>query len=258
MKSIIAAFQLAMTNLKAKADAALETIKSPIDQIASASEVVAAINTLKWCQENVTGWLTNVAALEAKFDEEVTSAVNAQMAAKVAAGEYMAKADVETAIAAAELKGKNDSDAAYVASAAAAKLVSDRRAEIATAHGAEAAAEIPEAFLKGDDAAFAALKTEFARRSTGLAALGVTAALEKTRPAFADIACGIEFSEAGNKAFDDRMTIIKSLVPEGSAPVAASAASGTLPGSGQPPAAGGASGGSPTAPAAKGNPPVGF
>lgn len=239
MKAIIAAFQLAMTNLKAKADAALETIKSPIDQIQSASEVASAINTLKWCQENVSEWLANVGALEAKYDQEVTSAVNAKVAAMVAAGEYMAKADVETAVAAAQLKGKTDADTAYAAAAAAAKLVADRRAELTTVHGAEAAAALPDAALQGDDAAFDATRTEFGRRVSELAALGVTAAAEKTRPAFADLACAIAFDDEGNKAFDGRLAIVKTLVPEGSATAAASApGSTTPPGSGQPPAAG--------------------
>lgn len=251
MKAIIAAFQLAMTTLKAKADAALETIKSPIDQIQSASEVASAINTLKWCQSSVEEWLSNVATLEAKFDEEVAAAVNAQIAAKVAAGEYMAAADVNAAVAAAELKGKNEAESAYAAAAAAAKLVSDRRAEIATLHGAEAAASLPDSALAGDDAAFDSFKSEFGRRVAALSAIGVTAA-EKTRPAFADIACGIPFTEEGVQAFDGRLVAIKSLVPAGG--VAASAAPGTVPGSGQPPAAGGGS--APSAPSTA--PVVGF
>lgn len=235
MKAIIAAFQLAMTTLKAKADAALETIKSPIDQIQSAGEVAAAINTLKWCQESVKEWLTNVAALEAKFDEEVESAVAAKVAAMVAAGEYVASADVAAAVSAAELKGRTDAEGAFAAAAAAAKLISDRRAEVAAAHGADAAAGIPDEALAGDDTSFAGFKNEFGRRVAALSALGVTASAEKTRPAFADIACGISFSDEGAQAFDGRLAVIKALIPAGG--VAASAAPGVVPGSGQPPAA---------------------
>ena len=240
MKAIIAAFQSAMTTLKAKGDAALATITSPIDQIEGANQVAAAINTLKWVKENVEEWLSNVATLEQKFDEELTTQVAAAISAKVAAGEYMAKADVETAVAAAELNGKNLAEAAFAAQAAAAKLVSDRRAELTTVHGAEVAASLSDESLQGDDAAFTAFKTELARRVTDLGALGVTAAAKKV--AFQQIACGIPFDEAGRKSFDDRLAGIRELVntttpAPGSAQAAASTPTAPVPGSGQPPAA---------------------
>jgi hypothetical protein len=237
MKAIIAAFTSAMTNLKAKADAALETIKSPIDQITSAQEVAAAISTIRWCSENVQSWLSNVAALEAKFDEELTSAVAAEISAKVAAGEFMAKADVETAIGAAEKKGRDAAEAAFAQAAAEAKVITLRRNEIEAAHGADVAASVSDDSLKGDDAAFAIIKSELGRRVSELSSIGVTAASKKE--AFAEIACGIPFSPEGNQSFDARLVTIKQLVgpvAPGSATAAASQASTAVPGSGQPPA----------------------
>lgn len=236
MKTILAAFALAMQNIKSKADAAL-SVMGPIDQFEGAREVSCALNTLKWASKEVEDMLGQVSALEAKFEPEVAVAaallVEAQITERVAAGEFVKKADLDVAVGAAELRGKTTAEAAAQAAAAALAKVSARRAEITTAHGAEVAAALPEHLLAVED--FAPVAAELERRVTALGEIGVTAA---AKPAsFADIACSIAYDEAGKTAFDTRFAAAKELA--GPAPartraeIAASQQRSRVPGSGQ-------------------------
>lgn len=243
MKAILAAFQLAMTTLKAKADAALSSVPSVLDQVEGANQVAAAIDTLRWCGKNVEEWLSNVSALEKKFDEELTSGVAAALEAKVAAGEFVPKDKVEAAVAAARTEEQNAAMGRIAEAVAAVKVVNARRASITEKHGAEVAAKLTDEQLAGDDAAFASFSTELDRRVTALCEIGVTAT---DKPAsFQRIACGIAFDADGGKAFDTELESVRELA--GNRPGGSTAASqptpGRLPGSGQPPAAGGGNGG---------------
>ena len=210
MKAILAAFTLAMQTIKSKADAAL-SVMGPVDQYEGAREVACALSTLKYAAKEVEDMLGQVAALEAKFDPEVQAAaellVESRIAAKIAAGEFVKKADLDIAIGAAELKGKTEAETAAQTAAAALALVGTRRTEITTAHGAEVAAALPEEILNIVE--FAPVAAELARRVTALAEIGVTAV---AKPAsFADIACSIAFDEAGQAAFDTRLAAAKEL-----------------------------------------------
>lgn len=235
MKAIIAAFTIAIKELKSKADSALSGM-GPVDQYEGAREVSYAINTLQWTAKEVTNMLQQVVDLEAKFDPEVEAAVAAKLpeflAAKVAAGEYIAKADVEAAVAAAKQEATTAAEAAFQLREQEAATVAARRKEIETAHGSEVAAALSDDSLKGEVAVFDSLKTELARRVTALTEIGVTAAANKS--AFDKIACGHAFDEDGGKAFDSNVELVKGLVPKGAAQVAASSAAPKVPGSGQP------------------------
>jgi len=236
MKAIIAAFTLAIQQLKAKADAALEGM-DPVDQYEGAREVSYAVNTLKYCAKEVESMLTQIADLEAKYDPEVKAAAEAMLptliAEKVAAGEYIAKADVEAAVAAARKDATEAAETAFQLREQEAATIATRRKEIETAHGAEVAASVSDDALKGEG--FDALKTELGRRVTALTEIGVTAAANKD--AFSKVACGHAFDENGGKSFDENLELIKGLVPKAAGGVAASApGAGKIPGSGQPPA----------------------
>ena len=232
MKAILAALSLTIQELKTKANAALQGML-PIDQYEGAKEVGYALNTLNWVKTEVETMLQNVAAVEAKFAPEVAAAaellVTEKIAAQVAAGELIKKADAETAIAAAKLEGEQTATAAFQLRETEIAALADRRKQIETAHGAEVAACVLEESLKGET--FESVKTELARRVTVLAEMGVTAATKKTT--FAEIACSIPFDEDGVKAFDQRIVVVKELVgPKGAA--GSVAATLKTPGSGQP------------------------
>jgi hypothetical protein len=235
MKAILAAFALAIKEIKAKADSALSGM-GPIDQYEGAREVSYAINCLQWTAKEVETMLNKVSEIEAKFEPEVQAAAAALMEAKineqVAAGELVRKSDVEAAVAAVRKEATEAAETAFAAREEEARTVAARRKEIETAHGAEAAAALSDDSLKGDDAAFAAFKTEFDRRVKSLGEIGVTAAANKD--AFAKIACGHGFDEAGVTAFDSNVELVKGLVPSRAA--GSAAASAKPPGSGQPPA----------------------
>lgn len=249
MKPKLLAFVALAQGLLAKNEAALSVIgKTDQFEGENAKEMGVAAETLKENRLRITETIAAANEALTLVDGEVKAAAEALLpdliTAKIAAGEYIAKADAETAVAAAKLQGKQDAEAAFaqVAAENAALLVC--RNEISTLHGAEVAASLSNDSLKGDDAAFAAFKTELARRVTELSAIGVTAAAKKT--AFADIACNIPFSADGNTAFDARLVTIKELVgPGGYSQAAASSATTQVPGSGQPPAMG--TGGQPPA-----------
>lgn len=235
MKPILAAFVLAMQTIKSKADAALAGM-GPVDQFEGAREVSYALNTLGWAAKEVESMLAQVAALEAKFDPEVQAAaallVETQITEKIAAGEFVKKADLDIAIGAAELKGKAEAEAAAQTAAAALAQVAARRTEITTAHGAEVAAALPQDVLNIVE--FAPVAAELARRVTALSEIGVTAA---AKPAsFADIACSIPFDEAGQAAFDTRLAAAKELAgpvtQRTPAQIAASQRQTRVPGSG--------------------------
>lgn len=235
MKPILAAFVLAMQTIKSKADAALAGM-GPVDQFEGAREVSYALNTLGWAAKEVESMLSQVAALEAKFDPEVQAAaallVEASISEKIAAGEFVKKADLDIAVGAAELRGKTEAEAAAQIAAAAVAQIANRRAEITTAHGAEVAAAVPEEILNIVE--FAPVAAELARRVQALDEIGVTAA---AKPAsFADVACSIPFDEAGKTAFDIRFAAAKELAgpvaAKTPAEVAASLRSTKVPGSG--------------------------
>jgi hypothetical protein len=234
MKAILAAFTLAIKELKTKANSALEGM-GPVDQYEGAREVSYAINTLKYAAKEVESMLNQVAEIEAKLEPEITAAAEARLpemlAAKVAAGEYIAKADVEAAVAAARTEATTAAEAAFTLREQEAATIAARRKEIETAHGADVAASVTDESLKGD--AFDALKTELGRRVAALSEIGVTATANKD--AFAKIACGHSFDEDGGKSFDENLALVKGLVPKGAAQAAASTAPAKVPGSGQPP-----------------------
>jgi hypothetical protein len=230
MKAILAAFTIAMQTLRDKANAALKDMP-PLDQFENSREVGFALNTLKYARDEVESMLNRVAEIEAKFEPEVAAAAKQLVEAQVAAGELVRKADVDTAVAAARKEASDQAEAAFRQREAEAATVTARRAEIAATHGAEAAAAVTDDSLRGDDAAYAAFKSEFSRRVTALDGLGVNAK-DKPKP-FAEIACGIPFDADGRGAFDTRLDSIKELV--GTRASAAAAAS--TPGTGQPPAA---------------------
>lgn len=232
MKAILSALALTIQEIKTKSNAALAGML-PLDQYES-KEVSYAVNTLEWVQKEVEGMQKNVADVAAKYDPEVKAAAEAMLPAllaeKVAAGEYIAKSNVEAAVAAAEIKGRETAEAAYQLREQEAATIAARRKEIETSHGVEVAASIPDDVIQGEN--FEGVKTEVARRVAALQEIGVTAAKEQTRNAFGQIACGHAFDEEGNSKFDAHVGAIKSLVP----------ASGTtpptrIPGSGPAPAA---------------------
>ena len=76
-----------------------------------------AINTLQWAAKEVESMLEQVAQLESKFDPEVKAAAEALLpgllAEKVAAGEYIAKGDVEAAVAAAKQEATQAAETAF-------------------------------------------------------------------------------------------------------------------------------------------------
>lgn len=234
MKDFIAALKKHVSDMRAKANAAMEKFK-PLDQAELSREALWGFNHLEYSISAMEEIASKLDEKEKVIDAEVAAEVNKVIAAKVAAGEFLAKADVETAIAAAEKKGKADAEAAFNLRQEEIKTIAARRKEIETAHGAEVAAAISDDSLKGDG--FDAVKSELGRRVAALSTLGVTAK-DKPKP-FAEIACGIAFDDAGKTAFDARLESIKELVgPAGAAGAAASsAAPKQTPGTGQPPAA---------------------
>jgi hypothetical protein len=233
MKTILAAFTIAMQTLRDKANAALKDMP-PLDQFENAREVGFALNTLKYAKDEVERMLNQVAEIENKLEPEVTAAAKALVEQQIAAGELLRKADAETAITAARKEAKDEAEVAFQLREQEAKTIAARRKEIETAHGAEVAAAVSDESLKGD--AFDDFKTELSRRVAALASLGVTAQA-KPKP-FAEIACGIAFDADGRSAFDSRMDSIKELVgPAGTASAAASTPAAKTPGTGQPPAA---------------------
>jgi hypothetical protein len=236
MKAILAALTLTIQELKTKANAALSGML-PLDQYNGSKEVSYALNTLTWVQKEVEDMLKSVEDITVKYAPEVKAAAEAllpeMITARIAAGEFVAKADSEAAISAAELRGRQTAEAAFQLREQEAATIASRRLEIVTAHGAEVAASVSDEALKGEG--FDDFKTELSRRVNSLGAIGVTAATKKT--AFADIACGIPFDETGKTAFDTRLESIKELVgpvKPGTATAAASAQRPTVPGSGQP------------------------
>lgn len=231
MKAIIAAFTLAIQELKTKAESAFSGL-GPADQHEGAPGVGYASSALQWVTNKADAMLQQITDLEAKFDPEVQAAaaalLPALLAEKVTAGEYIAKSDVEAAVAAAKQEATQAAEAAFQAREEQVATITARRSEIETAHGTEVAASVSADSLTGEG--FESLKTELGRRVTALSEIGVTAAANKD--AFAKIACGHSFDEDGGKAFDENVTLIKGLVPKGSAQAAASAPK--VPGSGQP------------------------
>jgi BMFP domain-containing protein YqiC len=228
MKSILAAFTLAITTLREKANAALKDMP-PLDQFDNAREIGFALNTLKYARDEVENMLKQVADLEAKLEPEVAAAAKAQIDAQVAAGELVRQADVEAAIAAARREEKDHAATAIAAARQEVATIFARRREIEAEHGVEAAAGLADEALAGEQAAYDAFKAEFGRRVQALAALGVTPQA-KPKP-FSEIACGIPFGDEGRGQFDARLESIKELV--GPAPTAPR----QTPGTGQPPAA---------------------
>lgn len=237
MKEILAALTLAMTELRTKANSALQGV-GPVDQYEGAQEVAYALRSLQWSADTVKDMLEQVDSVMAKIDPEVSAAaaslVDGLLTERVAAGEYMAKGDVELAIESAVRRGEGLAQAAFAKREEEAATLASRRGEIAAAHGPEVADMVPAEVLTGEG--YVAAQAELGRRVEALTAIGVTAASKKT--AFADMACGLPFDEAGAGVFDARLATIKDVVGEVK-PDAQGAASrsGHTPGSGAPVAA---------------------
>lgn len=226
MKTILAAFTLAMNNLREKANLALKD-KPPVDQFEAAREVSYAFNTLQFAHDEVERMLKQVDEMEKKLEPEIAAAASKLIADKVAAGELLEKSIVDAAVAAAETRGRDLAAAEFAKEKKEIEEIAARRQELAGKHGEKIAAALKDDALKGD--AFAATSAELDRRIVTLKDHGVT--LEKNADTVAQVACGHAFDDTGKAAFDSGISIMQSL--SGSAPA-------RKPGSGQPPAQGAA------------------
>ncbi len=210
MKEIIAAFKKSMSDLRTKSDAALKKA-GPLDQLELGQPVLFALNSMGWMLSSLEEMEKVVEDIEGKLPKEIDSAALALIDSKITAGEFIRKTDHDLAIAAAETKGKTGAEETFKLKEDAVALASTRRGEIATAHGEEVAELIPAETLGSEN--FATVSAELGRRVTELGKIGLTAAAQKD--SFADIACGCAFDEAGNAAFDTRVTNLKKILPGG-------------------------------------------
>lgn len=226
MKTILAAFTLAMNNLREKANLALKD-KPPLDQFEAAREVSYAFNTLEYAKDEMNRMLKQVEEMEQRLEPEIAAAAAKLLTDKVAAGELVEKSIADAAVAAAETRGRDAAAAEFAQEKKDMQEVAARRQELASKHGEKIAAALKDEALKGD--AFAATSAELDRRIITLKDHGVT--VEKNADTVAQVACGHAFDDTGKAAFDSGISIMQSL--SGGAPA-------RKPGSGQPPAQGAA------------------
>lgn len=211
MKEILTAFTIAMQTLKSKADAALKGM-GPIDQHEGATEVGYALRTLKYAQDEVGRMLEQVEKIDEKFSAELKKAADEGAAAKIeeqiAAGELVRKTDHTLALEQAKKDGKEEAELSFKTEKEELQIVTARRLDLTTKHGAALASTVKDDSLKGDDAAFNALETEAGRRIAELATFGITA--EAKEKPFKEIVA-FSYDEDGIKAFDARIDGLKDL-----------------------------------------------
>jgi hypothetical protein len=239
MKSILAALAASLLELKNKANSALSGMQ-PLDQYAAAQEVTYAVKSLQYSEKVVTEMIGQAEAILSKYDTEIETAAASRaevlLTEKLAAGEYLPKADVDAAVALSRKEGKDEAVTEFAAAKAAAEKVAARRTEIAAVTSPEAAALIPDEALTEES--FAATKLEFKRRFDAVTEIGVTAAEKKD--AFADFACSMGFGEDSGKAFDSRISVIRDIAKPAATGTAAASVKTKVPGSTVPLAAGAA------------------
>ncbi len=242
MKDFLAALKKSVADLRDRANAALSKFK-PLDQAELSRETLYGVNSLEWSVERLEEIAGKIDEKEKALDGEIAAEVQKALDAKIAAGEFVTKSTADGAVAAARDEEKKLADARVSEAVAAARSILTRRSAIVTKHGEKVAAGISDDRLEGDDAAFAAFSTELDRRVKELSEIGITAA---EKPLSFAIATASAFDEGGRKSFDTELARVKEIAGTSAAPgnrgtgAAAASAAGGIPGTGQPPAAGGA------------------
>lgn len=206
MKELLTLLDQFIASAKAKANAALTGLP-PVDQFQGSQQVVGVINTMEWFKSDLARMEEQFAGIAAKFDAAVKTAGDAKLAAALEAGEVIKKSDVDAAIATAKDQVRQEEEGKVAAERTRLSTITARRAELTTAHGADAAAALPDDVVAAE--AFDGVKTEVARRIGELEVIGITAAAK--RETFAEILVEAPFTDEGKAAFDKQITRIKDI-----------------------------------------------
>jgi hypothetical protein len=235
MNELLELIRKSIEETKTRANAALAGLP-PVDQFQGAQEVVGLINAMKWIESDAKNLMERFSGIDAKLTSELEKAAAEKIAAELEAGTILRKTDADAAIAAAKDQVRQEEEGKVAAERARLSTITARRAELTTAHGADAAAALSDEVVAAE--AFDGVKTEVGRRISELEVIGITAATK--RETFAEILVEAPFTEEGKATFDKQILRIKDIA--GIKPGAATfTRQPGKPGAGQPPVpAGGA------------------
>lgn len=217
LQDVLQSIKTAAKEIKSRANSALSGL-GVIDQIEQANEVRYALSSLKYVEETIAEVFSSVDELLTKFPEVSEEVAASVIAAKIEAGEIVKAADADTALVAArkeaKAEGAKEAGDEFAAEKLRMKNLHERRGEVATDHGAEVAAAIPEEVILSED--WAAAKLEIGRRVKALDEVGVKA--NEKPEGFSEFACSAAFDEDGGKAFDKRVGVIRDMVAASRSP----------------------------------------
>ncbi len=230
MKDILELIEQFIASAKTKANAALTGLP-PIDQFQGSQQLVGIINTMEWFKSDLARVEEQFGGVVAKYDAAVKQAEDAKINAELEAGTIIKKSDADAAITAAKDQVRQEEEGKVAAERTRLSTIAARRTELTTAHGADAAAALPDDVLAAE--AFDGVKTEVARRIGELEVIGITAASK--RETFVGILAEAPFTEEGKATFDKQITRIKDIagIKPGTATFNRAPGNGK-PGTGQP------------------------